>query len=206
MTRLTKTLREQIVTAATAKAVGERPANLTATRDQWIKDACEYSLTSVGTSSSEVKKVAKKMRDLYESVPQSIRNRFVEPLVYDSRPCFNVSGMAIDLSTSDAEALRCARNSSYSRIAIPTDHELAKCFTEWQAEESRIKEIEETVRVNVSAMVNSVTTVEKLVKQWPEVVELLPANADRPIIALPTVQVDQLNTMIGLPSGAGDSE
>lgn len=206
MTRLTKTLREQIVTAATAKAVGERPANLTATRDQWIKDACEYSLTRVGTSSAEVKKVAKKIRALYESVPQSIRGGFADPVCCDSHPFFNVAGMAIDLRTSDKERLLCAANNSYNRIAIPADHELAKRFTEWQAEEARIKEIEETVRVNVLAMVNSVTTVEKLVKQWPEVVELLPANADRQVIALPTVQVDQLNTMIGLPSCTGDSE
>lgn len=201
MTRLTKALREKIVTAATAKAVGDRPANLTTVRDQWIKDACEYSLTSAGTSSAEVKKVAKKMRDLYESVPQSIRNRFVEPLVYDSSPCFNVSGMAIDLRTSDAEALLCASNWHSRRIAIPAVHELAKRFTDWQAEEARIKEIEDAVRVNVLAMVSSVTTVEKLVKQWPEVVELLPADADRQVVALPTVKVDQLNAMIGIPSG-----
>ena len=206
MTRLTKTLREQIVNAATAKAVGERPANLTATRDQWIKDVCEYSLTSAGTSSSEVELIAKKMRDLYESMPKAIRRSFTEPLSYDREPCINIAGRAVNMRTSNDEGLLCAYNNVYNRIAIPADHELAKRFTEWQAEEARIKEIEDTVRVNVLAMVNSVTTVEKLVKQWPEVVELLPANADRQVIALPTVQVDQLNTMIGLPSGTGDSE
>ncbi|MGL5328210.1 MAG: Nmad5 family putative nucleotide modification protein [Peptostreptococcaceae bacterium] len=201
MTRLTKALREKIVTAATAKAVGDRPSNLTTVRDQWIKDACEYSLTSAGTSSEEVKKVVKKMRALYESIPQGIRGSFASPVSYDSYPYFNVAGMAIDLRTSDNEKLLCAANGSYSRIAIPADHELVKRFTEWQVEESRIKEIEDTVRVNVLAMVSSVTTVEKLVKQWPEVVELLPADSDRQVVALPTVKVDQLNAMIGIPSG-----
>ncbi|MGL5529487.1 MAG: Nmad5 family putative nucleotide modification protein [Plesiomonas shigelloides] len=201
MTRLTKAMREKIVAAATAKAVGERPASLTAVRDQWIKDACEYSLTSAGTSSEEVKKVSKKMCELYESIPKSIRAGFTEPVSHDSYPFFNVAGMAIDLRTSDNEKLMCAANNTYNRIAIPADHELAKRFTEWQAEEARIKEIEDTVRVNVLAMVNSVTTVEKLVKQWPEVVELLPADVDRQVVALPTVKVDQLNAMIGIPSG-----
>lgn len=200
MTRLTKTLREQIVTAATAKAVGDRPANLTATRDQWIKDACEYSLTSIGTSSAEIEGIAKKMRALYDKIPTPVQWGFSHAVHRDSYPYFNVAGMAINLKLSDEGGMVYPRNGNNNRIAIPADHELAKRFAEWQAEEARIKEIEETVRVNVLAMVNSVTTVEKLVKQWPEVVELLPANADRQVIALPTVQVDQLNTMIGLPS------
>ncbi|MGL5281149.1 MAG: Nmad5 family putative nucleotide modification protein [Plesiomonas shigelloides] len=201
MTRLTKQVKEQIVAAAVAKSVGERPVTLENTRYAWLKKVAEYSIEQSGISPAELFKTVDKIKKLTSSVPTQLKSYYSFSLNTDRTLCLNIAGMSINVDVPDGEPqIVCAENYSNRRIAIPADHQLAKEWDVIHQEELRIKEIQDTVRVNVTAMVNSVTTIKKLIDVWPECVELIPEQVNKPVVNLPTIKVDQLNTMIGIPS------
>ncbi|MGL5148281.1 MAG: Nmad5 family putative nucleotide modification protein [Plesiomonas shigelloides] len=201
MTRLTKQVKEQIVAAAVAKAVGERPVTLNDNRDAWLKKVADYSVQQFGTDTTKLLKLIDQITKITKSIPQELLNySSVVGVNDDNHFRLNVGGMALDLTTSNKERYICACNNYRNRIAIPADHQLAKEWDVLHQEELRIKEIQDTVRVNVTAMVNSVTTIKKLIDVWPECVELIPEQVNKPVVNLPTIKVDQLNTMIGIPS------
>ena len=66
-------------------------------------------------------------------------------------------------------------------------------------EEAFNKELAELYE-NVYASISSITTVKKLLEQWPEVIELLPSELKQPKIQLPALQANKLNKLIGLPT------
>ena len=72
-------------------------------------------------------------------------------------------------------------------------------FTANEDELKVIQDLETQVRAEVEAMVNSVTTVEKLLKEWPEAKDLLPDTVEKPKGTGLQVNVQNLNAMIGLP-------
>jgi len=59
----------------------------------------------------------------------------------------------------------------------------------------------DNIRSTVSVTIEPFTTTEKLLKVWPEAIELLPATD--PVVQraqLPAIRTEQLNAMIGLPT------
>lgn len=53
---------------------------------------------------------------------------------------------------------------------------------------------------SVEGALNSVTTVAKLLKVWPEAAELLPPNGGQLKTNLPAIKTEGINKLIGLPS------
>ncbi|EGG5425906.1 hypothetical protein HJ623_005054, partial [Salmonella enterica] len=58
---------------------------------------------------------------------------------------------------------------------------------------------ETDIRQNVTAALNKARTVKRLLEQWPEAKELLPAE-DAVVPLPPAIRREALNEMIGLPS------
>ena len=83
---------------------------------------------------------------------------------------------------------------------LPADHALTIEFEALEALRKQLEDERGTLRQNVRAAVNAVTTVAKLLAVWPEAAELLPTSA-APKPQLPAVNVQVLNAAIGLPTG-----
>ena len=69
---------------------------------------------------------------------------------------------------------------------------------ELQATRARLDEARGVLRTRVKAVVESVTTVARLVEVWPEVTELLPEIYSGPKAGLPAGLISDLNSELGL--------
>lgn len=82
---------------------------------------------------------------------------------------------------------------------VPAEHELTKRANQLQKQKSSLSNKKNTIHIKVEAMLNSVKTVEKLLKVWPEASELIPKDAQQKVITnLPAVPIEDLNALIGL--------
>ena len=57
------------------------------------------------------------------------------------------------------------------------------------------------IEIKVKATLDSFTTTEKLLKAWPESIELIPKELKPIEKKLPAICSDDLNQMLGLPTG-----
>jgi hypothetical protein len=82
---------------------------------------------------------------------------------------------------------------------LSADHPLTVEFEALGTIEADLNDRRNKLKYDVRAMVNSVTTVARLLAVWPEAKELIPTYAVQPK-NLPAVNVEQLNSAIGLPT------
>lgn len=86
-----------------------------------------------------------------------------------------------------------------SEFTLLADDPLVTEFYGFDALYKQIQSDESDIRQNVSAALSKVRTVKRLLEEWPEAKELLPADA--PSVPLPpAIRRETLNSMIGLPS------
>lgn len=90
-------------------------------------------------------------------------------------------------------------------FTLLADDPLVTEFYGFDALLKQIKSDEADIRQNVSAALSKVRTVKRLLEEWPEAKELLPADA--PAVPLPpAIRRETLNEMIGLPSDEETAE
>ncbi|ENN2060967.1 hypothetical protein AB9K90_004724, partial [Salmonella enterica] len=88
---------------------------------------------------------------------------------------------------------------SPAEFTLLADDPLVTEFYGFDALYKQIQSDESDIRQNVSAALSKVRTVKRLLEEWPEAKELLPADA--PSVPLPpAIRRETLNEMIGLPS------
>lgn len=198
MTRLNKTIRDQIVRNAVDKAVSQRKDNLTTLRKEIANEA--YSVATKDVDEPKLVKKAEAILKELSKVMESGAYDGVADRMFSRHMRVNYNGQRLDLKfDSDRLAVSASSHWFNKGFAVPTNTRLAGMCDKYFKEEARINEISESVRANVRATVEGVTTVKKLLELWPEAAELL-TEAESKGAALPVVQRDQLNTMIGLPS------
>ena len=198
MTRLNQSMRKKIVDNAVNKALAERKATLKATYDKWVEDVRVFTIGGK-EKEDEYLKIAEKIKKLEKTIPQQLRDNTFE-LAKNYYLHLNVGGSCFMIDSGSARITCANTDRRDGRFIIHADNSLAIRWTENEAENTRIDELEKTIRVNAEAVVNSVSSVKKLIEVWPECAELLPNEIERQIINLPTIQIDQLNTMIGIPT------
>lgn len=206
MTRLNKTIREAIVDKALKESgVNSREEELVRRR---AKLAGDVRLFAIGGAERE-----RELNNLYDNAV-----RYAEKHKSDGLVCMDVSrsvsceinvnfsGRAVNLYfTGETEhsytnvVRKTYVNSSHrNRVAITSDNPLNDEFDAIIKEQRLIDELRTQVSAEVRAMVDSVTTVEKLLKLWPESKTLLPESEKTRSTQL-VADVGKLNTMIGLP-------
>lgn len=197
MTRLTNEIRDKIINNAIVKAVGDRESvQLKTLGDKFSAKLIE---TAVGDKAGELAKINQKIKDLIASIPSDFRiYETDEHLNRTDYVRLNIAGQAVDWSFDKAEIF--PLTSWYNRFVIPQGHELVTIMEAYRAEQKTIDDIKANVRENVKALVYSVTTVKKLLEVWPESVELIPTNVAKPVVQLPSIKIEQLNALIGVPS------
>lgn len=205
MTRLNKTIREGIIkNAIDASGVTSRQDAVVIRRAKLADDVRLFAIGGVEVEKkldAEFAKIKKQLDGLSSNYFQYMD--YVQPRKgYDID--VNFSGRAIRLffngqETSSREFKFVRKNYiAHERVVIKSDNPLNDEFDSINKEQSIIDDLRVQVKSEVTAMINSVATVKKLLEIWPEAKDLLPEDEKVQSTAL-VADVQKLNTMIGLP-------
>lgn len=194
MTKLTVSLRDDIVAAAQAKAGidAEKTAFQTAKRE-WAEQVADYSLGGPEVV-AQIATVQRKIDKLVGALPEHLKCH-VSAVKHRTYLAANIAGCAVHVSAWEG-----ARPAA-ATVVIAADHPLAVRFFELENLEKDIEDRRVELRTKVRAALNSVNTVARLLKVWPEAAELLPKTV-APKSTLPAIPVADLNALVGLPSGS----
>lgn len=193
MSKLTGWMRDVIVDNAIEKAgINKDALEYKAERLDW---ACAVADESVGGKGAVEKLDAanKKISAIVKSLPENLRSDLragpMESSIYVS-----LGGMRTRIN--EWPDLR----PGVSGLMLPSDHPLTIQFEKLEAKEKEIISRRSNLRAEVRAVLDSVTTINKLLSVWPEAKELLPSSAKPQVKNLPSVNVESLNAAIGLPT------
>lgn len=182
MSRLTKQLREKMLEAVLDHAFASK------------QQAANRELIAAGE---------KIYTDIYgahliamESLPNGFMNtgRYVYIAIAGQKHCVELSEKKKIGYSHDS------RHSNSAKLYVG-DEPVAKEFMKAVEVVSDIKAQRSQMHREVNAVLESVHTFKKLWEVWPESKSVLEKFEDKPAIAiLPAVQVDRLNSILGLPS------
>lgn len=206
MSRLNKATREAIINKAIEKSgVLAREEALISRRAKLANDVRLFAIGGA-EKEAEIMERFEKAKEILGSLGDSIFNTSVISPNQDDEVYVNFQGRAVNLQFSGFESrvmpfvyktlVSC---DSSNRVVIKSDNPLYAEFDAIQLEQRTVSSIRSHIKAEVTAMVNSVTTVKKLIEIWPESKELIPEFKREQSTSL-VVSVDNLNTMIGLPS------
>ncbi|ENC2022839.1 hypothetical protein ABKE32_000464 [Escherichia albertii] len=203
-TLLTKSVKQQIIDTALAKAgIPGRKAALRAARIAWAE---RVRLAALGGQEAETAliTIAKQIADLAAKVPEGLKTGYAVISTHHYIR-LNLAGLCVNAyfngncQTSEPGAPEHIYRVSPQRFTLLADDPLVTEFNGFDALHTQIRKDEENICLNVSAALNKCRTVKRLLEAWPEVKELLPANAP-PAPLPPAIRRETLNEMIGLPS------
>lgn len=189
--KLTNYIRDAVVENAMRKAgIYDQEAAYKADRAVWAHAVADESLggaEAIQLLDAANKKVAKIVAALPKHLQEDVR---LGPLTGSIVGTF--AGCRHYINEWDGS--RPARN-----LMLDAEHPLSVEFFALEARKTDLNKKRADLRTDVRAALNSVTTVARLLKVWPEVKELLPTSA-APTTNLPAVKVEHLNAAIGLPT------
>lgn len=133
--------------------------------------------------------IAGQTRRLYRSGQVSINSSRPEETTY--RPMWAKDGVEYD----DSKLSPFSGHQDFI-VAAPAIREELDALN---AEATLLRGEVDTTRATLKAYLRQFTTVEKLVKVWPEVVELLPPTVEKPVSNELALTPDDLNALCGLP-------
>ncbi|EJA5986220.1 hypothetical protein OD507_002704 [Salmonella enterica] len=201
---LNKTIKGIIVDNALAKAgIPQRKKALRDARADWAE---RVRLKAIGgpEAEAEILKAEKKIAALIAKIPEILRtdNMMIRTGIdiylnlAGSRVCAYFNGNYRGHEPGSPEHTRKIAPYEYTLLA---DDPLVTEFYGFDALYREIKSDEADIRQNVTAALDKARTVKRLLEQWPEAKELLPA--ENAIVSLPpAIRREALNEMIGLPS------
>lgn len=191
MTRLNTYLRDKIVANAQVKSGNIAKREATAERRKaWAE---KVRLSSLGPDAEKLEKLSAQFKKLEKEIPKRFRSGY---LPFNTRGSLSLNCAGLHVRVNEWEGSKAAPDSHTLLAGDP----LVQEFHDICAEEKANGESWEAVKENVKAAINSVTTVAKLLKIWPEAKELLPAEVEEAKDRLPAIKVADLNALVGLPS------
>ncbi|ECT1020787.1 hypothetical protein DPO11_11830 [Salmonella enterica] len=201
---LNKAIKEKIVDNALAKAgIPQRKKALRTARADWAE---RVRLAAIGgpEAEAEIIKTEKKIAALVAKLPEALRknNTFAR---YESAIYLNLAGSRfIAYFNGNYRSYEPGEPDHILKIApyeytLLADDPLTTEFHGFDALYREIKSDETDIRQNVTAALDKARTVKRLLEQWPEAKELLPAE-DAAVPLLPAIRRETLNELIGLPS------
>ena len=202
MTRLTNNVRDQIVRNAIAKTtIGAETEALQHARYALAE---EFRIAALG-GPEEAAKIEKMVADIEKRLKAVPKGLVIYAFPFrrdDDMWHMNLGGLRVTLPFS--------ADPSHKRLApsgatFTGEHALVLRFHDLENQWKELDNKRDTLRLKVRAVLNSVTTVKKLLDVWPEAKELLPAQLEEARVQLPAVQTASLNAELGLPSETLDT-
>lgn len=206
MARLTKAIKEKILHNALTKAnVFERELDVKAGYQELAELVRLHAIGGVGEEKKLIE-LSENIQSLIDRVPDCVDKTGYFHLNNEKGVKASFGGMQLYIyynGVGDKEKhvwKSPAPNMFGKAIMFGVDHELTIKFHSIKDESKKAKDLKTSIQVNVNAMLDSVTTDKKLIEIWPESKELIPTEIEKKKVQLPSTSVDQLNTMIGIPS------
>ena len=207
---LTNHLKTQIINNALEKAgIPKRKSALRAARVEWAE---RVRLAAIGGVEKEAEilkilKIIKKIETLVSKLPEALKtaNNIIRKECY---MCLNLAGSRVTVYfNGNYRGYESGSPDHIHKIApgeftLLANDPLVTEFYGFDALYEQIQSEESDIRQNVSAALSKVRTVKRLLEEWPEAKELLPADAPSAPLP-PAIRRETLNEMIGLPSDEG---
>ncbi|HAW3026620.1 TPA: hypothetical protein JLR52_002123 [Escherichia coli] len=204
---LTNYLKTQIINNALEKAgIPKRKSALRAARVEWAE---RVRLAAIGgvEKEAEILKNIKKIETLVSKFPEALKtaNNIIREECY---MCLNLAGSRVTVYfNGNYRGYESGSPDHIHKIApggftLLANDPLVTEFYGFDTLYEQIQSDESDIRQNVSAALSKVRTVKRLLEEWPEAKELLPADAPSAPLP-PAIRRETLNEMIGLPSDEG---
>lgn len=203
MTKLTRSVKEQIVKNAVIKSgLIDEHNKIIQRRAEWANNV---RLFAIGGVDEEKKLIAinEQYLTMRESVPNGLKGELRKPVKTDNNIYVNVAG--ISFSANFNGQLEYNKSEHIYKITLNStvllaDNPLVAEFHEIHNQQEDYDNKVVTLRNSVNGVIANITTIKKLLDVWPEAKELLPPEIEKQTVQLPMVQTADLNKMIGLPS------
>ena len=206
--RITKSLKEIIVNKAIEKSgILEEFADLRVARAAWA-EKCRIDAIGGVEKADHIESVAEKINKLLKTIPEkALSNNDTINRDYDIY--MNVAGMTYNAHFSGYSGDDCVGKKgikdvwkyTFNSHTIIGGSPLAIEFDELIAKQRDLNKRYKDMCLQVEAAVSKFTTTEKMIKVWPESVELIPAtDLEVQKAQLPALLTDDLNKLIGLPT------
>lgn len=196
--RLTNDLKDQIVQNSLDKAgITAARAAHAVKRNEWVEEA---RAQVNGISDAEIKKIEAGIEKLRLKVPKPIRDYPGNVANRDAYLRLNLAGASVHEYFFTSDGKKDYRYCPNARTALLADDPLVQRFYDLEAEKAALDERQKTVAAHVRGAIDKVTTVKRLLLAWPEAAELLPPTTETLKSTLPTLVVEDLNALIGLPT------
>lgn len=187
--RLNKAIRAAVIDASIERA--GIPARRRELAERWsaFAEACRVRALGGQEAAEKIDAIARRFEGDTEGVAKDVA---MPPFRTDVRIGVNVGGLR-------GYPPLAGRRITPRVCTLSATDPLAGEFTAIERLREQLDTEEDGLRQGVRAAVDSCTTVEKLLKVWPEAKELLPEESAPPP-ALPAIPVAELNAKIGLPT------
>lgn len=196
--RLTNQIKQQIVTAAIAKA--GIPAEEEALRQRRATWAEKVRVDALGSElAGKIEAVIKQVRETVSVIPEELRSGGVG-IVHRKDMHVNVAGVtayAYFNGSIGGKGDPVSKPTIYSHT-LQADSPLVAEFYEIDNARIDLNKKKISIEGSVTAALANINSDTKLLKVWPEAAELLPKEIQK--VQLPALQTSDLNTLIGLPS------
>lgn len=207
--RLTKQVAEFIVNKAVEKSgILEKFADLRVARAVWA-EKCRIDALGGDENAGICESIAEQISVLRLTVPKSVAKLDCATLRTDDDIYMNVGGLQFRAQFNGASPQDKISKSGVHQVfkITPERHTLiggtplAIEFDELLATQRELNKNIEALRLQVTASISNFTTTDKLLKAWPEAIELLPVTDPAvPRKQLPALKVETLNALLGLPT------
>lgn len=210
--RITKAVKDHIVKKAIEKSgIMEQFAELRADRAEWTE---RVRVDALGGQDKldEIDKLSVEFRNMLGGVSDRVCRKDI--FREDYSIYLNVAGMrdyAYFSGASNDDAIKMKGIDSISKIT-PSGHTIIGGTTlaiEFDVLLGRQRDLNSkygSIEGQIRAMIGSFTTTQKLLKAWPEAVELLPPEDNAAKQNLPVLLTSDLNKLLGLPTEANNNE
>jgi len=197
MSKLTHDLKSTIkANACTSAGLDKQHEQIQAAKATLAEDL--YSLR-MSEYKHDIPHIEALEKSIAETIPEGLRCSIV--LVgRGTRQLYNVGGEVHRIDYPGEPRILDTKNKGF---AIQASHPLAKRLTKLNNQAADLKDRYDQVKAEVGAVLSSVNTIPQLLKVWPEAKELLPERNKPAPAQLPAVQIQHLNSVLGLPT---DSE
>lgn len=193
MTRITNALKDKIVKTALEKSgVNAELEAVKGKRFAWA-ERIRVEVLGGPEKAAEYAKVNKAALATYNALPQHMKDH---GNIVERRSSFyvNLAGASVTVKLNGYS------EAPNARLAITADNPLCQEFYDIEAEEKAVCDRGTTIEIQVRATLDKFGTIKRLLDAWPEAKELLPAVMPESKPQLPTIQVADLNAMVGLPT------
>ena len=196
--KLNKEIRQKIIENAMEKAgFTKRLKSIVQSRAEWAE---KVRVESLGGKEkiNELDALQLSLNELYAQVPEKLRNQSPKIRIDYEMENLNVAGLR-PTCYFNGELDRClphVEKIAVRNYVLLADNPLTEEFHKIHETQETYNQDWDTLFHQVKAVVDSVSTTERLLKVWPESVELIPESA-APRSSLPAVQISELNSLIG---------